>query len=306
MNVPPHDNVMVSPADDIADAAWDDDAWEDDEDDPLPFYGWRYTLREVLPDGTEVYDERPLTYDDLLNPQEEDHMVHSSLHQRCYRYLLNVLAYLYKDDPTTLVLDDSLIDWGIAGLPKHAPDIAVIFDVLEQREEWTTFRVAEQGTRPALLIEICSYGTRRIDLQMKVEHYARAGVPWYAIVDIQRRKKTGIRLRLLGYRLTEAGVYAPVSLDKQGRLWLDPVGIWLGTREGELLCYDADGNELYDYPDMAAEHEAVIAENQTIKAEHEAVIAENQTTRDENQSLQAEVDRLRAELARLTQAGDGQ
>jgi Uma2 family endonuclease len=268
---------MIPPVDDVVDEEWDD------EDDTLPFYGWRYTLREVLPDGTEVYDERPLTYDDLLNPQEEDHMVHSSLHQRCYRYLLNILAYLYHDDPTTLVLDDSLIDWGIADMPKHAPDIAVIFEVQEQRDEWTTFRVAEQGTRPALLIEICSTGTRRIDLRMKVEHYARAGVPWYVIVDIQRRKKTGIRLRLLGYRLTEAGVYEPVPLDEQGRLWLEPVGIWLGTRELELLCYDVDGNELYDYPEMAVEHDAMMVENQ---------------------SLQAEIDRLREELARLKQAGE--
>jgi hypothetical protein len=139
---------------------------------------------------------------------------------------------------------------------------------------------------------------------MKVEHYARAGVPWYAIVDIRRRKRTGIHLRLLGYRLTEAGVYAPVPLNEQGRLWLEPVGIWLGTREVELLCYDTDGNELYDYPDMAAEHETVIAENQSIKAEHQAVIAENQSIKAEKRDLQAEVDRLRAELARLTQTGE--
>ena len=40
-----------------------------DEDET--FYGWRY-VRRVRPAGTEVVDEIPLTFEDLLYPEESD------------------------------------------------------------------------------------------------------------------------------------------------------------------------------------------------------------------------------------------
>jgi hypothetical protein len=47
-------------------------------DDPFR-YGWRYVKR-VLPDGTVDLEQMPLTLEDVLHPQEEDHISYTNLH----------------------------------------------------------------------------------------------------------------------------------------------------------------------------------------------------------------------------------
>ena len=77
----------------------------------------------------------------------------------------------------------------------------VIFGVRE-RKNWSTFDVAQEGVRPALIIEITSPETRSIDRSDKLDEYEAAGVPLYVIVDTSiRRGQT--TLRLLGYQLTQ-------------------------------------------------------------------------------------------------------
>ena len=51
----------------------------------------------------------------------------------------------FTHDPTVLVLSDVLITWDHANLRLHAPDVAVIFGMQAQREEWRHFDVAEQA-----------------------------------------------------------------------------------------------------------------------------------------------------------------
>lgn len=56
-------------------------------------------------------------------------------------------------DPTAVVLNHGRIAWDVPGLGAHGPDIAVILGVRE-RKNWSTFDVAAEGVRPALIIEI--------------------------------------------------------------------------------------------------------------------------------------------------------
>src|SRR4051794_12884660 len=66
--------------------------------DEEPFYGWRYVKR-TQPDGTVTYDEVELRQEDLLYPEEEDHVVYEWVHTRDFTYCSSALQTFFKDDP---------------------------------------------------------------------------------------------------------------------------------------------------------------------------------------------------------------
>jgi hypothetical protein len=241
--------------------------------DTEPFYGWRFIRRE-LPDGTIEWDQVPLTYEDVLHPEEGDQVTHSSIHQRRWHYLREVFERQVADDPSAVVLDDVRIEWDVPYLRPHGPDLMVIFGVRE-RKNWSTFRVAEEGGRPALIVEITSPETRGHDVMTKVDHYEMAGVPLYVIVDaVERRGQPGVRL--IGYTLTPEG-YRVLAPDDQGRLWLAPVRVWLGVRDGEIICYDESGRPLGDHLALVR----ALQEEEQARREAEArAVAEEQARRE--------------------------
>lgn len=235
-----------------------------------PFrYGWRY-LRHQRPDGSETFEQVPLTLEDVLHPQEGDRVMHSEAHQRRRRYLVDVLEAQLAGDPTAVVLDDVRVAWDVPELGAHGPDIAVILGVRE-RKNWSTFDVAVEGVRPALIIEITHPETASLDRSAKLDEYDLAGVPLYVIVDAVARRRGPVPLRLLGYERTPDG-YRPLAADERGRLWLAPVRLWLGVEDDEIVCYDEAGRPLGDYRALTvaraeAERRAVAAEERLSEAE---------------------------------------
>jgi hypothetical protein len=148
-----------------------------------------------------------------------------------------------------VVLHNVRIAWDDPDLKAHGPDLAVIFGVREHKN-WSTFDVAAEGVRPTVIIEVTSPETRGIDLTVKLDEYDLAGVEFSIIVDVvQRRGQT--TLRLLGYRRTPM-VYAVLPPDDQGRLWIEPLRDWLGVQDQHVVCYDATGAPISDYPDLQA------------------------------------------------------
>ncbi len=265
--------VLTSPATGVLGAS--------DPADPFR-YGWRY-VKVDRPDGTYEMRQEPLTLEDVLHPQEGDQVTHSDAHQRRRRYLCNVLEAQLAHDPTAVVLDDVRIAWDVPDLKAHGPDIAVIIGV-QQRQNWSTFDVAREGVRPALIIELTSPETASIDRSNKLEEYDIAGVPLYVIVDtvVLRKRPT---LRLLGYTQTADG-YQVLPPNEHGRLWLAPVQLWLGTEHNELVCSNAAGEPLGDYRALAA----ALAEESAARevAEQRAEAAEAKL-----RALEAELRRLR-------------
>src|SRR5947208_1603737 len=89
--------------------------------DADPFrYGWRF-VRQRLADGHETLEQVPLTLEDVLHPQEEDHVVENSLHEReCER---GYLTWAFRSRLDRLdrgsVLSDCIINWGVPGLGNH-------------------------------------------------------------------------------------------------------------------------------------------------------------------------------------------
>jgi colicin import membrane protein len=255
------------------------------------YYGWRY-VRRRYPNGREVVEQVPLTLDDVLHPQEGDFVIQNDDHHQVCVYLCNVLRGHLAPDPATVVLQDVLIAWDVPDMKPLAPDIAVIFGVRERRN-WSTFDVAEEGTGPALVIEVTSPATREADLSRKLDVYDIAEVPIYIIVDSVERKGMLTR-RLLGYRMTLDG-YTGIAPDERGWLWMEPVGLWIGIHENHICCYTADGRYIEDYIGVytarvqleaqARQAEARANAEQQARADAEARIAE----------LEAELRRLRGD-----------
>ena len=150
--------------------------------DADPFrYGWRLVPRPT-PDNPHHFEQVPLTLDDVLHPEVGDFIVHSDLHETDRMYLTAVLRARLEPSRRAIVLSDVRIAWDLPDLRAHGPDVMVIPGV-RKRRNWSTFEVAVERARPALIIEIVSPDARENDVVIKVEQYARSGVAQYVIVD---------------------------------------------------------------------------------------------------------------------------
>lgn len=249
-------------------------------DDPFR-YGWRYARRTSAADSPE-FAQIPLTLEDVLHPQEGDFIVHSEAHERRNLYLYDVFGARLADDPAAVILHDVRVAWDIPGLKAHGPDLAIILGVRE-RKNWSTFDVAIEGVRPALIVEITSPETAALDRSAKLEEYTRARVPLYIIVDTLAYEGVP-RLFVLGYRQGPQG-YQPLAPNERGWLWLDPVRVWLGVADNELVCYDEAGQPLGDYRALAS----ALAAETAARAEAERRVGE----------VEARLRALEAELRQL-------
>jgi hypothetical protein len=245
-------------------------------------YGWRY-VRVKHPDGTETFDQVPLTLEDVLFPQMEDFIVHSDWHLDDILYLRVVFRRRLAGEPAAAVTSDCPVDFNIPGVRPLGPDVAVFFGA-RRKGGWSTFDVAAEGARPVLVVEVTSPDTRRNDLKDKVDFYHRAKVQVYVIADA-RESGGERRLTLIGYRYAPRG-YRPIKPDAQGRIRLEALGLSIGVKRDpgssadRLACYDLEtGEEVGDYAaesaaraaaEARAEAEAQRAEAEARRAEAEA------------------------------------
>jgi len=237
--------------------------------DTDPFrYGWRLVPRPT-PDDPYNLEQVPLTLEDVLHPETGDFIVHSDRHETDRMYLTAVLRARLEPAGVAIVLSDVRIAWDLPDVRPHGPDVMVIPGVAE-RQDWSTFDVAVEGARPALIIEITSPETRVNDLKRKAVHYARAGVAQYVIVDDARRRGGKRRLRLLDYRL-EAGAYRLHAPDAAGRVHLVIANLWLGVEGDHVVCYDERGAAFGEYATVVRQAaEAAERARQEAQARREA------------------------------------
>lgn len=246
---------------------------------PDPFrFGWRY-VQQIGRNGAKQRVRVPLTLDDVLHPQEGDHIPDNSQQGRDCNYLYGVLKWRLADNPHAVAFSDCLINWGVRGLRNHSPDISVFDDVADPQRIWRTFAVAREGARTLLVIEIVSPDAhdrqaRDNDVVTKVREYYRARVPLYVIVDQER---VGAARQIIGYR-RGTRKYVSMPRDEQGRLLLEPVRLLVGLREERVVCWDVDtGREIPDFTQLAQAHQqaesARIAERQA-RQQAETTLAE--------------------------------
>jgi Uma2 family endonuclease len=234
-------------------------------------YGWRDRY-EKDERGRVRFVRIPLTREDVLHPQEGDKIVQNDPHFTDVVYLVTVLRALLADRPDALVLSDCSIIWDIRALRNHGPDVAVIFGV-RPRRVWMSFDVAEEGVRPVLIIEVTSPATRDTDLGEQVQQYYQAGVAFYVVVDATIDRDNVRHLELIGYE-RGARRYRRMRPNARGRLWLPPVGPWLGQENDRVALYTKRGRRLEDYAEVeqgrqAAEERAAAAEERVRQLEEE-------------------------------------
>ena len=151
-----------------------------------------------------------LTYDDLQNLPEDGHRYElldgtllvtpspNHAHQRC---VLRLAVLLDDSAPPDLEVIIAPFDWLIGPRTAFEPDVLVARRAdIEERN---------LPVPPLLAVEVLSPSTRRIDLVLKRDAYASAGVPSYWLVDPEVPNVTALRL--------EDGVYveeASVSGDE--------------------------------------------------------------------------------------------
>ncbi|HEY7426364.1 MAG TPA: Uma2 family endonuclease [Gemmataceae bacterium] len=218
------------------------------------YYGWRY-VKQTGPDGKVKTVQIPLTEEDVLHPQEDDFIVQNPAHEEDCHYLKTILAGHLAGQAGVHVFRDLRLDWGVADIEPHGPDIAVIANVPEERPfQMGTLHLAEVGARPLLVIEVTSPTTRKADLNAKVTEYYEAGVPLYVIVD-RHEGPEGEQRRLLAYHATPEG-YELRGPDAEGWLLLKPIGLSLAFEGRDLTCCDDQGRRLLNYQQVLRAYQA--------------------------------------------------
>jgi hypothetical protein len=86
-------------------------------------------VRIEAPDGTETFDQVPLTLEDVHFPEVGHFIVQTDGHDRDLGYLREVFTSQLACDSMAVVLSDCRVDWKLAGVRPLGPDVAVFSGV---------------------------------------------------------------------------------------------------------------------------------------------------------------------------------
>ncbi|MEM7534934.1 MAG: Uma2 family endonuclease [Chloroflexota bacterium] len=277
-----------------------DDHEKNQDDDPFR-YGWRY-VKKIAADGSIINERIPLTLRDLLHPQEEDFRVqHFGHDESCYYVKFAFRPQIQR--PPGVITYDVRMDLGLPGVEPIGPDITVIKNTSVTTKEYKgTYIVGQDGDAPELVLEVTSPSTRNQDFDDKLELMRQARIPYYFIVDLVPPR--GEERQIYGYELIiddEFVYYATIEANEQGWLWMEPVGLWLGLDDGDVVCYHPDGSAVLEHDEalrlMRLEKERVeqALEEEKRKSEAEAQRAETEAQRAEAEAQRAETEAQRAD-----------
>lgn len=243
-----------------------------------------------LPDGTKDVIQIPLTADEALHPEEDYFMTDSRL-QDLISAAVSEMLRSHITDPHTVVPRNLLIKWDNPSLRKHAPDVCVIPNVRDSKTNWTTFYVAQEGTRPILIIEVVSASSKEHDRVTKVEQYAQAKVQEYVYIDYWTRKGQMV-WEIAGFRLHD-NHYLPMLPDEDGAIYCESVGVRMGVDNGRVWMENYETGE----PLLTNEEAQSARRAAEAQAEAEAVRADTEAAA--RQAAEARIAELEAQLKAL-------
>jgi Uma2 family endonuclease len=254
--------------------------------------GWRYeTVR--TPNGRTEQMRIPLTIEEARHPQEGYVMPERTEHDRLSDDLCDMLRAQFEQRADVAVFRNLVFTWDQPEVKPYAPDVAVVANVRNPEADRTQFVVAEEGTRPILVIEIVSRNSRAADRVDKVRDYARAGVQEYVYIDHFVRRQQHF-WELAGFRLQD-GQSLPMLPDEDGALYLESVNLRLGVTDGRVWLEDgATGKDLLTNLEA---RRALRAAEQARQAAEARAAAEEQA----RQAAEARIAELEAQLRTLRQ-----
>jgi Uma2 family endonuclease len=227
--------------------------------------------------------ELPLTPELFLDPQIGDTMVQGGPHSLAIHDLFDRLLRWAGRHPDVLVQSDVKHFLG-PGLSRPVPDISVVRGLADPGRSFTSYNVVTEGAPPCLVLEVVSPTSARIrnvDEKDKVQHYQRAGIAEYLLLDLPRQGNLH-RFGFSGYRLDAAGLYRSIEPDSRGYLLSESTRLRFGvSSDGQRISIldDETGEPLRSSQEETRRAEA---------AEKRAEAAESEIAR-----LRAEMDRLR-------------
>ncbi len=275
-------------------------------DDPF-YYGWRQSW-EKTPGGEEKPRWIPLTYEDLLDPQEGDVVAEDTIHRKVTEGVAGILRRRYRADPTVAVWSNLKIVFHVPGLTTGpGPDICVIAGVEDRDRRRRSFRYGQEPGTVRLVIEVVSKSSVKKDYQDLLQIYAPLGVEEYVAIHPLGPYSEG-PFQLTGWRLDpQRRQLRPIAPDPPGRIPLQTAGLLFGTGPDgwRLRVWDAATGERLRPPAEAAEERAEQEAAARRKAEDEKRRAEDgkqraedgkQRAEERNRKLTAEISRLRAQI----------
>jgi len=253
---------------------------EIDADKEARVYGSRWEEVETT-DGDTSFQEVPLTWEDLFDPQEGDHVPHGTEHADLISETKESLKAFFdaQNRSDVLVCDDVKMLWTDPKLPRVGPDVAVIPGVEDPDRSRDSFDELREGTRPSFVLEVTSKATAPFDRGEKPDVFRRAKVQECFVLD---RLKSPWELK--AYRLdAKTGEYLEVVPDERGRYPAETIGVHFSIAEsGEALILEdaATGQPLLKPREESVARQA---------AERRAEAAEAKV-----RELLAEIERLRS------------
>ncbi len=301
-------NVETEPSPEIEPAEAEPEL-DGPEHDPY-YYGWRPSWEKTA-DGEEKRHWIPLTYQDLLDPQEDDVIAEDTIHRKVTEDLAGILERRYRGRPSVAVWRNLKILFTIPGLTTGpAPDISVVEGVEDRDRRRRSFRFGQEPGQVKLAIEVVSKSSVKKDYQDLLDIYAPLGVEEYVAIHPLGPYSEG-PFQLTGWRLDpHAGKLRPIPPGPQGRIPSQTTGLLFGTGKDAwgLAVWDAATGERLRWPQEQAtwqeqraeqaEHEKQQAEQRAEQAEHEKQQAEHEKQQAErrNRELAVELERLRAQI----------
>jgi Uma2 family endonuclease len=234
-------------------------------------------------------DEQILEVDEKLYPSGDGKpMAETFLHVKAIMLLFQAVEDVVEDDEETYVCAN-MFWYYEEGNPKarRAPDVMVVKGV-GRRIRNSYFTWLENGRVPCVIFEVVSPNKRRADLKEKPPLYAKLGVHEYFCFDPTARPP---KKKLQGWRLNLEGVYEPLELDDQGRLFSQELGLYMQVEGDMLRLIDAATGK----PILTRAEKAQLAEVETHRANLEKSRADAEKHRADAEKHRADAEKNRAD-----------
>ena len=213
--------------------------------------------------GKNLQNEVEYYYDS--HPTVEDLMGETSIHADLVRYLMLVLAWLFRGQRCAIYENLNFYQTPNPREYPLAPDIAVIKGV--DSRHLRSWKVGKTGPAPHVVFEIASEETWKKEVEEKPLRYALMGVEEYFFYDPDDTPHwRHPRRRLLGWQFNKVtGATTEMAPDQERRLWSHHLDSFLVPDGLSLRLYDRNHRL------RLTEAEALAQERNTLAQERDAL-----------------------------------
>ncbi len=173
-------------------------------------------------------DEIDYFYDDqnnYLKLRQERGDMPNPKHNQVVDYLKQTLQWHYRLEGYQIDREVNFFETPDKKETPLYPDVFVLKTSQEIPQE-RGYRLGVDGPPPAVIFEVISKATAKVDLEEKPKRYERWGVKEYFVYDPRSRPRQRKEPVLKGWRLV-VGRYELLKLEENRRMWSEELESWL-------------------------------------------------------------------------------